>query len=520
MLNRKKLSLLIATTLVSFSLAGTIPVNATPVKGEKEQTKTIVKDKENNNQKLTIMMYIDADNNLEPYLLNDIEEMKKGYVDNPNLNVIILVDRTKGESEDSSVLGENFTDTRMYKLENHKAVRIDGGNEFPEITTTSNYEANMGDANTLKKFINSCKANYKADKYMLLMSDHGGGARKHNKNDLNKAICWDDTNNDDCIYMSELSDVLTKDQSVDLLAFDACLMGTAEVGYQFRPNNGSFEAKYLVASSPSEWGYGYQYDKIFSRLRDDIKTNGEEDLTLGGKEKCYNPSTVTGKELGALLVEEQRDSTTKGEATDQELSCYDLSKSKEVKTSVDALAKNLSEENKQVAIENLRGYCGYNGNIIMHYFDDSEDWGWRAYPYFDLYDLCSQINNSNKFSEKTKGLAKNVIKSVDNMVLYSFGGTDYQGFKDGKNGLSIFLPDGNKVYRDKRTGKELTHWQSQGWYSPLDTTKELNIPYGKLSWCKDGIDPKENKVGNWFELLDSWFDSSNDKTGGVNHYQW
>ncbi|MCD3235454.1 hypothetical protein G8V06_15505, partial [Clostridium botulinum D/C] len=45
-------------------------------------------------------------------------------------------------------------------------------------------------------------------------------------------------------------------------------------------------------------------------------------------------------------------------------------------------------------------------------------------------------------------------------------------------------------------------------------------PYGKLSWCKDGQDSKKNTVGNWFELLDSWFDTSNGVDGGFNHYQW
>ena len=524
MLNRKKLSLLIATTLVSFSLAGAIPVNATPLKDDKGQATKVSKEVSNNNQKkLTVMMYVDADNNLEPYLLRDIEEMKKGYVDNPNFNLILLVDRAPGESFDSKILGENFTDTRMYKIENHQAVRIDGGEAFPEVTKTSNYEANMGDANTLKKFINSCKANYKADKYMLVMSNHGGGARKKSK-ELNKAICWDDSSYDrtsgdkDCLYMAEISDILTKEQSVDVLAFDACLMGTAEVAYQFRPNNGSFEAKYLVASSPTEWGNGYQYDKIFSRLRNDIKTNGEEDLTLGGKEKCYNPSTVTGKELGALLVEEQRDSTDNAGTTDQQLSCYDLTKVTEVKTSVDALARNLREEKKQKDLEKLRGYCG-DKISLMHYFDDSQEWQWQAYPYFDLYDLCSQINSNNAFNEQTKALAENVMKSVDDMITYSFGQSDFKGFKEGKNGVSIFFPDGSKSFYDRNSGEMLTHWQIQPWYNALDTTK-YHVPYGKLSWCKDGIDPKENKVGNWFELLDSWYDYSNNKYGGTNGFRW
>lgn len=140
---------------------------------------------ENNNQKVTIMYYCDADNNLEPSLLNDIQEMKKGYVNNTNLNLITLVDRSSKYSNDKRVFGENFDDTRLYKIEHNKTQRLNGGNEFPEITLNSNYEANMGDADTLKKFINYCKANYKADKYVLIMSNHGGGAKEKLKTDTN-----------------------------------------------------------------------------------------------------------------------------------------------------------------------------------------------------------------------------------------------------------------------------------------------------------------------------------------------
>ena len=47
----------------------------------------------------------------------------------------------------------------------------------------------MGDANTLKKFIKFCKNNYEADKYMLIMSNHGGGAKddKDRASTVNKA---------------------------------------------------------------------------------------------------------------------------------------------------------------------------------------------------------------------------------------------------------------------------------------------------------------------------------------------
>ncbi|AWZ48895.1 clostripain [Clostridiaceae bacterium 14S0207] len=544
---KKKISMLLAATLVTVTFVSSKPVSASPiVKNQnvnpKQQVQVVNNEKQakdainkSKGQKVTILYYCDADNNLEPYLLNDIEEMKRGYNNDPNLNLIALVDRAKGYSNDSKTLGENFTDTRLYKIEHNSTKRLDGGKEFPEITVDSNYEANMGNPETLKKFIDYGKANYKADKYVLIMSNHGGGAKNkpNMKKELNKAICWDDDapnsaeGKDDCLYMAEISDNLTEKQSVDVLTFDACLMGTAEVAYQYRPGNGGFSADTMVAASPSVWGYGFKYDNIFSRIKAGGETSYESDKTLGGRERCFDPATITNEQIGAIFVEEQRDSTKY--RNDQQLSFYDLSKVEEVKNSIDKLSVNLSKENEKEALEKLRGS---KKNIsLIHYFNEYERDNdgtsleenlWIQYPYFDIYDLCEQITKSNDFSRHTKELASSVMKNVDDMVVYSFGQRAYDGktgFKEGKNGLSIFLPDGSRRLRTRKG--YIPHWAFQYGYNAIDTQALVqNGDYGKLSWCRDGIDPEINKVGNWFELLDSWFDINNDSRGGLNGYQW
>lgn len=522
---KNKLSILLTSTLVAASLLSFKPVYAdsvnSPNKTSLNNVRQEIQKAKSSNQKLTIMYYCDADNNLESSLLSDIEEMKKGYVNNPNLNLVTLIDRSSRYTSDKTVFGEDFEDARLYKIEHNKTKRLDGGKEFPEITLNSNYEANMGDANTLKKFINYCKANYKADKYVLIMANHGGGAKEKTKNNqnINRAICWDDShydgNSPDCLYMGEISDTLTQEQSVDVLAFDACLMGTAEVAYQFRPGNGGFSANGIVASSPVVWGPGFQYDNILSRLKSGGGTSNEDDLTLGGKEKNFDPATVTNEELGALFVEEQRDSTHAKGNYDQHLSFYDATKVGDVKTSIDNLAVNLSNENKKSEIEKLRG--SRNNTNLMHYFDEYNEQEWIEYPYFDIYDLCEKINKGNNFSNETKRLASICMDKIDEMVVYSFGGPSKE-FKEGKNGLSIFLPDGDKKYSTYYNS--IPHWTIQSWYNSIDTVQYGLPPYGKLAWCQDGQDPRENKVGNWFELLDSWFDKTNGADGGVNHYQW
>ncbi|MCD3328324.1 clostripain, partial [Clostridium botulinum D/C] len=142
----KKIPQLLTMAILGVSFIGANPVYAASknAKSNKAHVNQSVKKATSAGQKVTVLYYCDADNNLEGALMNDIAEMKRGYVNNPNLNLIALVDRTPNESNDSTALGENFEDTRLYKIEHNKTTRLDGGKEFPEIKTNGSYEANMG----------------------------------------------------------------------------------------------------------------------------------------------------------------------------------------------------------------------------------------------------------------------------------------------------------------------------------------------------------------------------------------
>lgn len=517
MMYKKRINAILGLLLV-MSLVVTLPIFA-------NEDKKVVKDLNG----LTIMYYCDADNNLENALLEDIEEMKNGI--KKGVKVVALVDRIPSYSSNASILGEDFTDTRLYEITYDEqaqtgiATRISGGSEFPEITKLSNHEANMGDAKTLAKFIDFCKANYEARKYALILSNHGGGTRTQEYSEsahLNKAVCWDDTNNHDTLYTGEISDVLKSKHSVDLLGYDACLMGSAEITYQYRPGNGGFEAQVMVASAPTEWGNGWRFDNILERIKvTTAMDNGENDLTFGGKEKYYSPNTITMLQLGGIIVEEQRDSTSS--LNDQQLSCYDLSKAANVKTSVDAFAKALHSGNSN--LENVRG--SISTPYVIHYYNPWSTDQQIMYPFYDLYDLAKKTyEDQQNYSQSIRQKAAEVMTAVDNLIVYSFAGSIFNGFTDSKNGVSIFFPKGDKnSWKYDQVAQRYTqvrHWSMQWWYHPLDTTVSVGAGkyYGKIKWCADGLDSSINNVGNWFELLDSWYDSSNGGNGGLNGYQW
>lgn len=484
--------------------------------------------------KWTIMYYGDGDCNLEAALLEDVAEMKSGIVDGQGVNVIVLFDRISGYSSDSSVFGENFTDTRLYRITSGKTWRLSGSAQFTEITKSSYYEANVGDAATLKKFIEFCKANYPADNYSLILSNHGGGARKKKSSAISvesvsssvisKDICYDQTSGNDFLYTAEISDTLTSSESVQLFGLDACLMSSVEFAYQFRndSSNTGFKAEIMVASAPLETGYGWDYEAILDRLQVGGGDNGTADTTLTGNELYYDPATLTAAQLGAVIVEEQRDSTT-GDSS-QSLTCLDLSKIQAVKDEVDTMVLALDSAGEKNDLETLRGNA-LTANLL-HYFDAADINDWAFTPFFDLYNLVVAINGSANFDSTVKASAVAVRDAADNLVMYSFANSDFSDFTAGKSGVHIFFPDGDKQVSIDVTGdsvpEDVNLWWWQDWYNAKDVSGEYTgAPLGKLSWCIDGATENDGTVQNWFELLDKWFDTQTiGSNSNFNYYSY
>lgn len=450
----------------------------------------------------TIMYYSDADNDLEDYLMADIQEMEDGISAGDDVNIILLVDRVAKESDNSTALGSNFTDTRLYRVLPNGYWRLDGGTQMPKITTSSTYEANMGDANTLEDFVEYCKANYPAQRYALFISNHGGGGAKAMASSLGtKSLAYDSTSDDDTIFSAEISDVLDKEDSVDLLVMDACLMASAEQAYQYRPGNGSFEADYLVASAAAVWGYGLPYDAIFKEIGDSYPST----------------SSLEPSAFATLIVDKQEESTSA--SSGETFAVIDMAKIAAVKTSMDELSQALAADDE--ARDSLEALRGSGDNVpMLNYIGDKTKTNWLYFPYFDIYDLADAVAGSEDFSDDIQSLAETLASAVDACVLQSFGNGDYSGFSPGKNGLSIFFPDGSGAYNST-----YKYWDYQVWYNPNAVTNtEVTDAYGKIAWCLDGATANDKQVDNWFELLDYWFDGSDqglsNPANGYNGYAY
>jgi len=176
-----------------------------------------------NTAEWTVMIYLDADNNLESAGINDINEMEM-IGSTADVNIVVQVDRISGYDISNS----DWTNTRRYYItQDFDLMKINS--QFSDLG-----ELNMGDPETLVDFATWAVTAYPAKKYLLVIWNHGGGFRSLS---LAKDIGLDYTSGRDSITMPELEEALSAisakiGENIDIVGMDACFMAMVEVAYQ------------------------------------------------------------------------------------------------------------------------------------------------------------------------------------------------------------------------------------------------------------------------------------------------
>jgi Ca2+-binding RTX toxin-like protein/methionine-rich copper-binding protein CopC len=198
----------------------------------------------------TILVYMAADNNLEGFALEDLNEMESIALPD-NVNVVTLVDR--GPGYDSS--NGDWTDTRLY------LVSADGSTQNIGSSFDSLGELNTGAGSTLTDFINDAVAANPASHYALIVWNHGGGL---------SGTAWDDSNGNDNLTLPEMLAAVQASSvgHFDLIGFDACLQGMVEQAWDMRS-----VADVVVASQELEPGDGWEYHYFLDDLAADPSLN-------------------------------------------------------------------------------------------------------------------------------------------------------------------------------------------------------------------------------------------------------
>lgn len=263
---------------IEYQPEATEPLVAQVVKPTPTRRPTLPPAEPGSAAKWTVMIYQDADDKvLEQDIFVDLNEAER-VGSNANLNIVAQLDRHQAAYSGDG----NWTGSRRYFVRQDDDLNAIGSDIVMDMG-----EVNMANGDTLIDFVTWAIENYPADKYVLILSDHGMGwpggwsdataGRSRGETALEEAI-------GDNIFLNELDQALksiTSQSNIDkfeLIGMDACLMGHIEVMSALSPY-----ARYAVLSQEIEPSLGWAYTSFLNEL----STHPE----------------IDGGQLGALIVD-------------------------------------------------------------------------------------------------------------------------------------------------------------------------------------------------------------------------
>jgi hypothetical protein len=195
---------------------------------------------------ITVAVWMDADNSLESLAPGDLDELEVAA--GPTVQVAVQLDRIPG-----GLLAQgDWAGTVRLEV---APDRVRG--RLASTVVEDLGEVDMGDGDALADFLVWADDRYPADRFVVILWDHGGGYW----------IASDDTSHDKILIPDgELSEALqavvdARGAKVDVLGFDACNMAGWEVGSVLAD-----QVEVMTASEAWTGSKGYAYDQAFTGL--------------------------------------------------------------------------------------------------------------------------------------------------------------------------------------------------------------------------------------------------------------
>lgn len=351
----------------------------------------------NSGKKLTIMMYV-VGSNLESgsgCASKDFDEIL-GSDFNPNdINLVIYTGGAKKWSKDIS--GRVNSTFIVKGTKEEKSL---------ELIEQSETKLNMAKPETLSGFLNFAYKNYPAQHYGLICWNHGGGPTQGYGYDENYEEFLEVSEFDDAFDASPFKE----DNKLDFIGFDACLMGTVEIGDSLKKY-----ANYLIASEETEPGDGWDYD-FLSNFENQYDT---EKLAQAIIDVYYSGEASTnmvnyGSSLYSKPLYKQ----------DVTLSCVNLQKIDPLNNALDKLFGALNDSL-------TAGELFTQLNIRQSLYSFGTSSSTRQGTELDLVDISELID---AYSKKLPTEVKEVKQAIDDYVVYNKSTYNNTG------GVSIYYP--------------------------------------------------------------------------------
>ena len=398
-------------------------------------------------QTWTVLLYQDADDQiLEEDIYIDLNEVERvGSTD--RVNIVAQVDRYRGGYSGDG----NWTGTRRYYITQDEDLQTVGSELVDEVG-----EANMADGDTLVDFVTWAAQEYPADKYVLILSDHGMGwpggwsdpdpaSRDASGVPLSQAL------EDDNLYLVELDNALAESvqqagiDRFEVIGMDACLMGHVEVLSALEPY-----ARYAVLSQETEPALGWAYTSFLQDLVDNPDVTGAEVSTRIVETYIWDDQRIVdnqaraeylrqGQPLGGLFgggAQVSAASLARQLERGITLTAVDLAAVPELVESLNALSYALQSEDQEV-IASARTYAPSFTNIFG---SDTPS------PYIDLGGFAQMLKRQGAGGQASQA-ADGVIAAIQNAVVAEKHGSG----KSGATGVSIYFPN-STLYRSAVAG--------------------------------------------------------------------
>ena len=285
-----------------------------------------------------------------------------------------------GQPDDVNILFETGGSTYWHnsQVDKNKLCRFHADNKqlvLDEKVT----KANMGAASTLSSYINWGMENYPAEKYGVILWNHGGAL---------DGVCFDDNFSGDGLTASEvvtaMNTVYAKngDSKLEFIGYDACLMGCQDIAEFNAPY-----FNYMVSSEETENGDGWDYEGWI----DDVYAHKSTEAIL--KACC----TSFVNQYGTY-------------DNDQTLSLLDLSKMDNYFTKFEAFAAAI----KTTAKNNLSSFKNLLTSAKCFY-------GVSSYGLIDAYDALTKIKANSTYAQYAT-VIQEAMDAFNELVIHSSKG--------------------------------------------------------------------------------------------------
>jgi hypothetical protein len=383
-----------------------------------------------------VMLYQDADDRiLEKDIYVDLNEAERvGSSD--RVQIVAQVDRFSGAYDGDG----NWSSTKRFYITQDNDLNRVGSQLVADLG-----ELNMSDGDTLVDFVIWAMDTFPADKYLLILSDHGmgwpggwsdpaPGGSADRSTPLSSKL-------GDELYLMELDDALQtiRDQTgldkFELVGLDACLMGHVEVMTALAPH-----ARYAVLSQETEPALGWAYASFLYALQRDPDMTGAELGNLIVQSYVEEDQRIVDEEARAELL---RDSSPLGglfslagpASADQllrqmgensTLAALDLSAMPSLMDSINALSYALQQANQR-EVARARTYAQSFTSVF----------GGEVPPsYIDLGSFV-QLLKQTRPPAAVDQAADDVLAALSRVVIAEKHGSG----KKGATGVSIYFPN-------------------------------------------------------------------------------